>query len=123
MGSAAHCIVLAGLVDGRLGGYTSGHAVDGTAYARDMVIAGWALPTSISAGLMHEFFAACRRAGTVHEVVDGLHAREDEGLCRYREMLGIPVQRVPARLAMPPGVGAVIRRRNPHKYYRLTGRD
>ncbi|RBY93220.1 hypothetical protein [Blastococcus sp. TF02A-30] len=122
VGRPEHGLVIAGLVDGRLAGYTSGHAVDGTAYARDMVVASWALDTSISAGLVYEFFWACRRSGRVHEVVDGLHAREDEGLCRYKEMIGVPVHRVPARLSMLPGAATVIRRRAPHKYYRLSGR-
>lgn len=119
LGDPAHGIVLAGLVDGRLAGYTSGHAVDGTAYARD--VASWALDTGISAGLTYEFFYACRRNEAVREVVDGLHAREDEGLCRYKEMAGIPLRRIPARLWMVPGAAEFIRRRDPHIYYRLSG--
>lgn len=122
IGDPAHGIVIAGLVDGRLAGYTSGHAVDGTAYARDMVVASWALDTGISTGLTYEFFWACRRNDAVREVVDGLHAREDEGLCRYKEMSGIPLRRVPARLRMLPGAAALMRRRDPHKFYRLSGR-
>ncbi|MBN1093880.1 hypothetical protein JKP75_15760 [Blastococcus sp. TML/M2B] len=122
LGDPAHGIVIAGLVDGRLAGYTSGHAVDGTAYARDMVVASWALDTGISTGLTYEFFWACRRNPAVREVVDGLHAREDEGLCRYKEMSGIPLRRVPARLWMVPGAAQVLRRLDPHKYYRLSGR-
>ncbi len=123
LGDPAHGIVIAGLVDGRLAGYTSGHAVDGTAYARDLVVASWALDTGISTGLTYEFFWACRRNDAVHEVVDGLHARENEGLCRYKELSGIPLRRVPARLWMLPGAAALMRRRDPHKFYRLSGRD
>lgn len=122
LGDPAHGIVIAGLVDGRLAGYTSGHAVDGTAYARDLVVASWALDTGISTGLTYEFFWACRRNDAVREVVDGLHAREDDGLCRYKEMAGIPLRRVPARLWLVPGAAALMRRRDPHKFYRLSGR-
>jgi hypothetical protein len=122
VGDPAHGIVIAGLVEGRLAGYTSGHAVDGTAYARDMVVASWALDTGISTGLTFEFFWACRRNDAVREVVDGLHAREDEGLCRYKEMAGIPLRRVPARLWTVPGAAALMRRRDPDKFYRLSGR-
>jgi hypothetical protein len=115
-------VVLAGLVDGRLAGYLIGYAVDGTAYAADGVVATWALRTNISAGLFYEFVYACRRSGTITEIVDGLHARENEGLSRSKELNGIPVVRVPARLTMVPGAAAVLRRRDPHKYYRMSGR-
>jgi hypothetical protein len=121
-GEPAQGIVLAGIVDGRLGGYAYGYAVDGTAYARNMVVATWALRTNISTGLHYEFIHACRRAATITEIVDGLHAREDEGVCRNKELLGVPLRHVPARLTMLPGAATVIRRRDPHKYYRLSGR-
>lgn len=115
-------VVLAGIVDGRLGGYLTGYAVDGTAYAVTSVVATWALRSNVATGLHYEFVHACRRAKSITEIVDGLHAREDEGLCRNKEMLGIPLVRVPSRVTMFPGAATVIRRRNPHKYYRLTGR-
>jgi hypothetical protein len=115
-------VVLAGLVDGRLGGYLTGHAVDGTAYAVTSVVATWALRSNLATGLHYEFLHACRRAKTIREIVDGLHARENEGLCRNKEMLGVPLVGVPARVSMAPGTAALIRRRDPHKYYRLTGR-
>jgi hypothetical protein len=46
---------------------------------------------------------------------------EDPGLCRHKDWLGLAVQRVPSRIRLLPGAGAVIRRRRPHAYYRLTG--
>jgi hypothetical protein len=55
-------------------------------------------------------------------LVHGLHAREDEGLCRYKAWLGLPVERMPSRVVMLPGLGPLIRRRKPDAYYRLTGR-
>ncbi|CCH88108.1 conserved protein of unknown function [Modestobacter italicus] len=122
LGEPASGVVLAGIVDGRLGGYLTGHAVDGTAYATSSVVATWALRANLGTGLHHEFLHACRRAGGITEVVDGLHAREDEGLCRHKELLGVPLRRLPARLVMVPGATTVIRRRSPDKYYRLSGR-
>lgn len=122
-GEPAFGIVLAGLIHGKLGGYMTGHAVDGIAYVDDVLIASAALSTTeISTGLMYEFIYACRRSGQIHELVHGLHAREDEGLCRYKEWLRLPVRRLPSRVRMVPGAGAFIRRRNAHVYYRLTGR-
>jgi hypothetical protein len=120
-GEPARGIVLAGLVDGRLGGYITGHAVDGTAYVDNVLIATEALSTDIGTALTYEFIYACRRSEKIHEMVHGLHAREDEGLCRYKEWVGLPVQRIRSRVAMLPGAGAFIRRRNPDVYYRLTG--
>jgi hypothetical protein len=122
IGAPAQGVVMAGLVDGRLGGYLTGHAVDGTAYIRDVVVATDALKTHISTALTYEFIRACRRSGCIREVVHGLHARENEGLCRYKEWLGLPLRGVPARVTMLPGTAAVIRRLSPDKYYRLTGR-
>jgi hypothetical protein len=121
-GEPARGIVLAGLIDGKLGGYVTGYAVDGTAYVGDVLIATEALSTHISTGLTYEFIYACRRSGKIRELVHGLHAREDEGLCRYKEWVGLPVQRVPSTVKLLPGAGAFIRNRNPHVYYRLTGR-
>ena len=116
-------IILAGIVDGRLGGYLTGYAVDGTAYAADGVVATWALRSNISAGLFYEFVYACRRTGSITEILDGLHARENEGLSRSKELNGIPLVAVPARLSLLPGVAAALRRRQPDKYYRMSGRD
>jgi hypothetical protein len=121
-GNPAAGIVVAGIVDGKLGGYLTGHAVDGTAYALDGVVATWALRSNISAGLFYEFIYACRRTNTITEIFDGLHVREDEGLCRNKELNGIPLVGLPARLFMIPGATGFLRRATRHKYYRLTGR-
>jgi len=122
LGEPAHGIVLAGLVEGRLGGYITGYAVDGTAYVGDVVIATEALNTELSTGLTYEFVYACRRSVGIREMVHGWHAREDPGLCRYKDWLGLALRPIPSRLGMLPGAGALIRRRYPDKYYRLTGR-
>ena len=121
-GEPAAGIVLAGLVDGKLGGYITGFAVDGTAYVRDVVVSSEFLKTEMSTGLTYELIYGCMRSPGIRELVHGLHAPENAGLCRYKEWLGLPIRRVPARVSMLPGAAKVIRRRNPNKYYRLTGR-
>lgn len=121
-GEPARGIVLAGLIEGRLGGYVTGRAVDGTAYVGHLIVATEALSTDVGTALTYEFIHACHRSTGICELVHGLHAREDEGLSRYKEWLSLPVRRVPSRVKMLPGAGAFIRRRNPHAYYRLTGR-
>ncbi len=121
-GDPARGIVLAGLIDDRLAGYVCGSAVDGIAYVGDVMIHTDAMSTPISTGLTLEFFYACQRSGGIVELVHGMHAREDEGLCRYKDWLGLPVVRLPTKVRMLPGIGPLIRRRKPHAYYRLTGR-
>jgi hypothetical protein len=122
VGDPAAGVTLAGLIEGRLAAYLTGHAVEGTAYVDDVVIASWALDTNVGTALTYEFMFACRRSGGIRELVHGLHAREDAGLCRYKEWLGLGVQLVPSRVSLLPPVGSLIRFLRPHSYYRLTGR-
>jgi len=116
-----HGLVLAGLVHGRLGGYITGHAVDATAYIRELVVASEVLDTQISVGLEYEFFYACRRSNGIREVIHGLHTPENQGLCRHKEWLGLSVDRIPAIVRLAPGARAILRRRDRTRLYRLTG--
>lgn len=118
-----HRLVLAGLIDDRLGGYLDGWAIDGTAYINNVYIATKALPTSIGTGLIFEFVQACRRSGTIHEVVYGQHSREDPALCQFKEAMRFPVKQIPAQAKIAPIIREYIRWRRPHAYYRLTGHD
>jgi hypothetical protein len=122
-GASGSGIVLAGLVDGRLLGYLTGHAVQGTAYVDDVVIADEALNTQISTGLTYEFVHACRRSPNVTELMHGWHTPENEGLCRYKDWMDLPLQALPCRTWLLPGAAPAIRWRSPHKHYRLTGHE
>jgi hypothetical protein len=114
-------LVLAGIVDGRLGGYLTGTLVRGSAYIDNVWIATEALRSDIGIGMVFEFVQACRRGRDVREVVFGLHSVEDPSLVAFKESLGFPVTRVPAKARINRFVAAVLRRRRPHQYYRLTG--
>ncbi len=116
-----HWCVLAGLVDGRLGGFLTGRAVDGIAYGGSAYYATWALPTNLSTGLVFEFAQACRRSGNVHTLVGGLHSREVPQLSQFKDDMGFVVAPVPSRWDMNVLAQAFIRWRRPHAYYRLTG--
>lgn len=118
-----HWCVLAGLIDGRLGGYVDGYVVDGVAYGCKAYYATWALPTNISSGLVFEFTQICRRLGTVHRMVNGLHAREHASLSTFKDEMGYVVEHVPIKWEMNVLARSFIRWRRPHVYYRLTGRD
>lgn len=116
-----HWCVLAGLVDGRLGGYLDGYVVDGVAYGLNAYYATWALPTNLSTGLVFEFAQLCRRLGGVQTLVGGLHSREAPRLSQFKDDLGFVVEHVPIKWGMHPLARSFIRWQRPHAYYRLTG--
>jgi hypothetical protein len=114
-------LVLAGIVDGRLGGYLTGTLVRGSAYIDNVWIATEALRSAIGVGMVFEFVQACRRGSATREVAFGLDSVEDPTLVAFKEGLGFPVTRVSAKAWINPLAAAVVRRRRPHVYYRLTG--
>jgi len=114
-------LVLGGLVNGKLGGYLVLYAIGKTAYIDKVCLSTEALSTNIGTGLIYESIQACRRTVGIHEVVYGLHAREDPSLCRYKSEMDFPVSYVPARVWFAPLVEKFIKKYRPHTYYRLTG--
>ena len=116
-----HWCVLAGLIDGRLGGYVDGYVVDGIAYGVCAYYATWALPTNIATGLVFEFAQACRRSGGVRMLVNGLHSPEVPQLNQFKDDMGFVVEHVPIKWSLNPLAKALIRRYRAHTYYRLTG--
>jgi hypothetical protein len=118
---ADHWCVLAGLVDGKLGGYLDGYVVDGVAYGFNAYYATWALPTNISTGLVFEFAQICRRLGNVQTLVGGLDSREAPQLGRFKDDMGFAADPIPIKWDMNLLARIVIRRHRPHAYYRLTG--
>ncbi len=116
-----HWCVLAGLIDGRLGGYLDGYVVDGVAYGFSAYYATWALPTNISTGLVFEFAQLCRRLQCIHTFMGGLHSREDPHLSQFKADMGFVVEHIPIKWEMNPLARTLIRRHRPHAYYRLTG--
>ncbi len=116
-------LVIAGVIDGKLGGYLLGYAVENTAYIASLFVKTEILATNITTGLVFDFVQACRRSGKISEVVYGLHSREAFSLCRFKEGLGFPVKHIPTRVSVNLAIGKIIRWLWPHKYYRLTGRE
>jgi hypothetical protein len=112
----------AGLSEGRLAGYLGGWAVDGTGYFQRLHIRTEALATQVGTALVFAFVEACQRGGDVREIVNGLHAPEDEALSAYKNGIGFPVRRYPARVWLVPGTARLLRRLRPDTAYRLTGR-
>jgi len=114
--------VLGAFVEGRLGGYMISTCVKNTAYFDALVVGNSESALHIGTGLKYAFLKYWGdRKGPVTEVIDGLHAREDLGLCHYKEQMGFKVLRVPSRVWFMPGAEKIIKMRWPHKYYRMTG--
>lgn len=113
--------VLAGRIDGLLGGVLTAHAVDGTAYVDQVYTRTDALKSGINAGLLVEFLLCCQRSG-IREVVHGLDTPENPSLVEFKRNYFFPVVQIPTRIAFNPLVGTVVRRLYPERYYRVTGR-
>lgn len=116
-------LILGGLIGGKLGGYVAAFAVGSTVYIQNVELATEALSTNIGTTLIFELIQACRRSCAIDEVVYGLHSREDEPLCHFKEQMGFPLVHVPARVRFMPFAGRVLFCLRPHAYYRLTGLD
>jgi hypothetical protein len=114
-------LILAGLVDGKLGGYLESYAVDDTLYAHELVVATEVVRTGIGTGLYVETIETGVRAESIRDVCLGLHTPEREGITTFKEGLGFPIVNVPARSAIPAPIGAYIKARRPAVHYRLTG--
>ncbi|WP_216320859.1 hypothetical protein [Deinococcus aestuarii] len=116
-----HWCVLAGLIDGRLGGYGDAYVVDGVAYAGEVYYASWALPSNLPTLLNFEVAMLCRRTPGVHTFVNGLETPEHASLMLFKRTMGLVVDHLPVRWHMLPPARAVVRRWRPHAFYRLTG--
>lgn len=119
---AKGALVLGAFVDGRLGGYTVSHLVEGTLYGTDGVFATEALGANLPSCLDFVLMDLCRRSGIVGEVSLGLDTPERPSLVKYKAEMGFPVVHLPARVGFAPLFGAALRLIYPFKYYRLTGR-
>ncbi len=114
-------VLLGGLVDGRLGGYIVAYAIEGTAYIERVLIASEFLDYNITTGVVYQFAQMCRRHGGIREMVYGLHSREDDKLCQFKEHMRFSVVPVPSRIYLNPLMSHYVKWRQPHVHYRMTG--
>lgn len=111
-------VVLAGVINDRLGGYLVGYAVNDVAYIESLVLASEALKTHIGTGLTFEFVQICRRSSHVRELVHGTPAR-DEKLTWYKKSMGFVVKEVVALLYISPSVHRAARWLAPRRLERF----
>jgi hypothetical protein len=114
-------VVLGGLVNGRLGGYIVGYAIEHTAYVERVLVASEFLDYNITTGVVYQFTQMCRRHPAIREMVYGLNSREDEKLCQFKDNMRFPVVQVPSRIYLNPLMSRYVRWRQPHVHYRMTG--
>lgn len=114
-------LVLAGLTKGRLSGYLDAFAVGGTAYIDHVYLHSDALPTEVGTGLVFELVQACRRTGTIREIVYGIDLPSEPSLKHYKTKMGFPVVMIPQFFWLLQPAAALMRRWRPEAHYRLTG--
>ena len=114
-------LFVAGIVDGKLGGYLESYAVDGVLYAHELFVATEVMRTGIGTGLYVETIEIGARSGAIRDVCIGLHTPERAGITTFKEGLASPVVQVPSRCVMPAPIRAYIKARRPAVHYRLTG--
>jgi hypothetical protein len=116
-------MVLAAIdAEDRLLAYQLSWAIDDAGYLWEIKVASDALRLGITAVLDYEAVRTFQRAGSIRRITAGLHQPEKATLTAYKVRHGFPVVQVPARAWILGPVGALMRRRRPEAYYRLTGR-
>lgn len=116
-------VVLAGMVDGKLGGFAAVLGVGSTAYIEEIMVPIEMKHTNMASGLIYELVQVCKRSPDIKEVCHALHVREDEPLSYFKEDLGFKVIHIPSRCWLLPFVKDIIGRKRPHTFYRFYGCD
>jgi hypothetical protein len=116
-------VVMAGMVDGKLGGFIVGLAVGSTMYIEEIQAPLETQHTNMSSGLVYELVQVCKRSPGIQEVCHALHVREDESLSYFKRDMGFKIIHIPSRCWFVPGAKEIIRRMRPHTYYRFYGDD
>jgi hypothetical protein len=116
-------VVLAGMVDGKLGGFIVGLAVGSTTYIEEIQVPSEVKHTNMSSGLVYELVQVCKNSPGIKEVCHALHVREDESLSYFKEDMGFQVKHIPSKCWFLPFAKEIIGRKRPNTYYRFYGRD
>ena len=114
-------LVLAALRGDRLLGFATGFAVDALVYHDVVYVGDEGLPHNVSLCLFHALATLAARRGSIRELMHGVHIPEDAGLVEFKRRLGLKVTPLPAHVWFAPGVGPLLRRFRPRKYYRWAG--
>jgi len=116
-------MVLAGFVNGKLGGYMESCSVDGIVYLLTMYLATDALKHCICPGLLYTFYMICQNSDQVKEMVTGLPVCNDENLNIFKKSMGQTIKSVPSWYKILSPIKEILKIKYPDKYYRLTGKQ
>jgi hypothetical protein len=114
-------LALAAVQDDRLLGFSLIHAIDGVAYDHSGSIGREGLERNVPLCLFHVVASIAQRSAGVGELMNGLHSREAENLCAFKQSQGCEVAQLPARAWFAPLAEPVLRRVYPQRHYRLAG--
>jgi hypothetical protein len=115
-------IVLGMLLGNRLLGVSFSFAIDGIAYSHQAFIGCAGRSLHLDLLCFHAEALMAQQTPSIHTMVNGLHAPENEGLCDFKRRQGLVLAQYPSLTTMHPLAGSVIRHLRPHQFYRLTGR-
>jgi hypothetical protein len=114
-------LVLAAVRNDRLLGFAYGFAVDTAVYHDSVYVGDEGLPYNVALCLFHALATLAARRGSIRELLHGLHMPENPTLTEFKRRIGIGVVQLPARVWCAPGVGPLIHRFWPLKYYHWRG--
>lgn len=114
-------VVLAMLQGESLLGFSFLFAIDGIAYAHQAFIGDAGRRLHLDLLCFHIEAQIAQRTPGVHTLVNGLHARENEGLCSFKKRQGLVVADYPSLTSLHPAADTMLRYLRPNQYYRLTG--
>ncbi len=116
-------MVLAGLVDGKLGGYLEICSVGGIVYVQTLYMATEAMKYCICSGLFYTVYMICQKSETVTEIVFGQPVTDDDNLNVFKKSMGQIIKSIPARYKIIFPIKPILKLKYPDKYYRLTGQQ
>ncbi|MBN2411466.1 hypothetical protein JXQ31_07220 [candidate division KSB1 bacterium] len=116
-------MVLAGLVNGKLGGYLEICSVEGIVYVQTLFMATDAMKYCISAGLFYTIYMICQKSESVTEMAIGQPVTDDDNLNVFKKSMGQIVKSIPAWYKIIFPIKPILKLKYPDKYYRLTGQQ
>jgi len=114
-------MVLAGLVNGKLGGYLEICSVDGIAYVQTLYLATEAMKYCICSGLFFTIYMICQKSDHIIEMAIGQPVTGDDKLNVFKKSMGQTIKSIPSRYKILFPVKPILKLKYPDKYYRLTG--
>jgi hypothetical protein len=112
-------LIVAGLEGGRLLGFCTNFAIDGTAYQDMLYVGAEGRRRHLALCLFHCSASIAGRDASVGELMNGLHMRERPGVSAFKRGLGLEVVCLPTRVWIAPLFKPLLRRSHPEAYRRL----